>query len=175
MAEQIQRIQKTAIVLVAETHCLAREPRHRWPASLKSITLDRNLDQLETTFVNSRNVAARLLPFVTRLVTKFQDSTIVQTGLLDTPVRRTSALSQHNLWRLNNRVATLELASVEVELNLILSHLRSGLIFHLSHECQNLTSAFSKLKCWFALLKQYSTNDLGMDLDRGMNKMVFQI
>ena len=61
MAEhQLSKIQTATLKLLAATHCLAREPYHRWPAFLKSEKPPSDLEDFENDFLDLRATAVRL-------------------------------------------------------------------------------------------------------------------
>jgi hypothetical protein len=120
--QQMHRIQILAVALVAETHCIAREPIDRWPTSLKSVKFHQTSNELESIFLEFRRIATDLQVFIADHYSMLRNATEAPPLIPD-----------HDLPSL-------------LELGAALSHLRSGVLSSLFEDFKSLSSTALYLK-----------------------------
>jgi len=107
-------IQMLAVALVAETHCIAREPIDRWPTTLKSVKFHQTSNELESIFLEFRHIATDLQVFIADHYSSL--------GNAGPPLILDHDLA--SLW----------------EMGAALSHLRSGVLSSLFEDFKSLSS-----------------------------------
>jgi hypothetical protein len=141
-----ERVKRTAIALLIETHCVAREPIERWPVDLKmGLPTDTNLDEtVESAFERYRAEA------------------IMAWNLISDPPQRFSM----TLWQAFESILLPslygELVGTLTKVRMIGTLLRNPLLFTASQyydpQFTSLKLAASELSSRFDLLRCYFTN-----------------
>jgi len=138
--KQMHRIQILAVALVAETHCIAREPIDRWPMSLRPVKFNHKSNELEIIFLEFRRIATDLLMFIAD-----------HYSALGSAKEAAPLIPDHDLASLRDLGTTL-------------NHLRSGVLSSLFEDFKSLSSTALYLKRRFDPLEYQFTDSCVVNL-----------
>jgi hypothetical protein len=154
-----ERVKRTAIALLIETHCVAREPIERWPVGLKmGLPTDTNLDEtVESAFERYRAEAIMAWNLISDPPQRFSTTPWQPLYTSKTPSTSSSAFEINLLPSLYG-----ELVGALTKVRMIGTLLRNPLLFTASQyydpQFTSLKLAASELSSRFDLLRCYFTN-----------------